>query len=310
MDAAYRSAFSGDASLLQALEPEEQDAVKWAVSTTKRFACTYDIVTDEDKLKVIVPGMEHHTGTEDARVPDLSLSLDLKSGQIRNYREQMAAYALGNMNAYFVPKWTCVLLFADQKAEIVFEFTFDEAKAIVDEVLADFNDPDKVPTPCDYCCWCAKKNTCTALVRPIAESLEIIEAPKLTLEDMKHQLVSNPARLGAFLAAANIFKKELWDYAKDHAKAMMERGEDVPGWKLSKTKGGEIFDVLAIIEAALTTNATMTEVVELMGGEIDGKKFREWAEKRGYTPSAIEAKNKPGFTRMLEVKGKKKQLTQ
>ena len=54
----------------------------------------------------------------------------------------------------------------------------------------------------------------------------------------------------------------------------------------------------------------MTDVVELMGGEIDGKKFREWAEKRGYTPSALEAKNKPGFTRMLEVKGKKKQLTQ
>ena len=310
MDAAFRSGFSGDTSLLKALEAEEQDAVTWAVSTTKRFACTYEIVTDERSLKVIVPGMEHHTGTEDARVPDLSLSLDLKSGQIRNYREQMAAYALGNMAAYFVPKWTCVLLFADQRVEIVHEFTYDEAKAIVDEVLADFHDPAKVPTPCDYCGWCAAKNTCPALVRPIAESLEIIEAPKLTLEDMKHQIVSNPARLGAFLAAANLFKRELWDYAKDHAKSMMERGEEVPGWKLSKSSGGEIFDVLAIVEAALTTKATMTDVVELMGGEIDGKKFREWAEKRGYTPSAIEAKNKPGFTRMLEVKGKKKQLTQ
>ncbi len=147
-------------------------------------------------------------------------------------------------------------------------------------------------------------------MRPIAESLEIIEQPKLTLEDMKQQLVSNPARLGAFLAAANIFKKELWDYAKDHAKSMMERGEEVPGWKLSKTKGGETFDILAIVEAAVTTNATITEVVELMGGEIDGNKFREWAGKRGYTPSALEAKTKPGFTRMLEVKGKKKQLTQ
>ena len=310
MDAAYRAAFSGDASLLKALEAEEQDAVTWAVATTKRFACTYDIVTDEENLKVIVPGMEHHTGTEDARVPDLSLSLDLKSGQIRNYREQMAAYALGNMAAYFVPKWICVLLFADQKAEVVFEFTYDEAKAIVDEVLSDFHDPAKVPTPCDYCGWCAAKNTCSALMRPIAQSLEIVEQSTLTLEDLKHQIVSNPARLGAFLAAANLFKKELWDFAKDHAKSMMERGEDVPGWKLSKSSGGEVFDVLAIVEAALTTNATMTEVVELMGGEIDGKKFREWAEKRGYTPSALEAKNKPGFTRMLEVKGKKKQLTQ
>ena len=310
MDAAYRAAFSGDASLLKALEAEEQDAVTWAVATTKRFACTYDIVTDEENLKVIVPGMEHHTGTEDARVPDLSLSLDLKSGQIRNYREQMAAYALGNMAAYFVPKWICVLLFADQKAEVVFEFTYDEAKAIVDEVLSDFHDPAKVPTPCDYCGWCAAKNTCSALMRPIAQSLEIVEQSTLTLEDLKHQIVSNPARLGAFLAAANLFKKELWDFAKDHAKSMMERGEDVPGWKLSKSSGGEVFDVLAIVEAALTTKATMTDVVELMGGEIDGKKFREWAEKRGYTPSALEAKNKPGFTRMLEVKGKKKQLTQ
>lgn len=309
MDAVYRSMFSGDASSLQTLAPEEQEAVIWAVATTKRLAGDNAVITDEDSLKVVVPGIDH-VGTEDARVVESSMSLDLKTGQIRNYREQMAAYALGNMQTYFVPKWTCVLLFADHKAEVVHEFTFEEAKAIVDEVINDFNDPNKVPTPCDYCCWCAKKNTCTALVRPIAESLEIIEQPKLTLEDMKHQLVSNSARLGAFLSAANLFKKELWDYAKDHAKKMMEQGEDVPGWKLSKTKGTEVFDTLAIVEAALTTEATITEIVELMGGEIDGTRFREWAEKRGYTPSAIEAKTKSGFTRMLEVKGKKKQLTQ
>ncbi len=307
MDATYRSMLNGDASPLHTLEPEEQEAVTWAVATTKRLAGDNEIISDEDNLKVIVPGIDH-VGTEDARVIAASLSLDLKSGQIRNYKEQMAAYALGNMQAYFVPKWTYVLLFADHKAEIVHEFTFEEAKAIVDEVLSDFNDPDKVATPCDYCCWCAKKNTCAALVRPIAQSLEIVEQSTLTLEDLKHQIVSNPARLGAFLSAANLFKKELWDFAKDHAKGMLERGEEVPGWKISKSKGSEVFDILSIIEAALTTKATMTEVVELLGGEIDGKKFREWTEKRGYTPSATEAKTKPGFSRMLEVKGKKKQL--
>lgn len=304
MDAAFRAAFNGDSTLLHSLDQSEQDAVTWAIATGKRLAGDSNIITDEDSLKVKVPGIDH-VGTEDMRVPDIQLSIDLKSGQIRNYREQMAAYALGNMDDHFVQKWTCVLLFADQQAEVVHEFTYEEAKQIVDEVLADFNNPDKQATPCDYCCWCAKKNTCPALVRPIVESMEIVEQTSVTLEDLKNQLVSSPERLGKFLSAANVFKKELWDFAKDHAKEMLSRGESVPGWKISKAKGSEYFDVLAITEAALTTNATIAEVVDLMGGEIDAKKFREWAAKKGYTPSGFDVRVRDGYSRMIEDKKKK-----
>lgn len=304
MDSVFRSMFKGDSSSLKKLEQSEQDAVTWAVANAKRLAGDETIITDEDLLKVKVPGIDH-VGTEDMRVPNIQLSVDLKTGQIRNYREQMAAYALGNMEEHFVQKWTCVLLFADQHAEVVHEFTYEEAKQIVDEVLSDFNNPEKQATPCDYCCWCAKKNTCKALVRPIVESMEIVEQTSVTLEDLKHQLVSSPERLGKFLSAANVFKKELWDFAKDHAKEMLSRGEDLPGWKLSKTKGSEYFDILAITEAALTTNATMTEVIDLMGGEIDAKKFREWTAKKGYTPSGFEVRVREGYSRMIESKKKK-----
>ena len=57
------------------------------------------------------------------------MSADLKTGQLRNYREQMAAYALGFMDATFRTEWTAHLLFCDQRQLVTHRFTYEEAKA-------------------------------------------------------------------------------------------------------------------------------------------------------------------------------------
>lgn len=301
MDAAYRAAIDGNVTLLDQLTEADRKSVQWAIERTLAYALSDDLIVDEERLKVRT-SLFDHTGTEDARIPARQISLDLKTGQMRNYKEQMAAYALGNMESHFVDSWTCVLLFADLQDEVIHEFTHDQAKAIVSAVISAYNDPNKQPTACDYCGWCAKRNTCPAIVGPVSESLAVVESVEGNLADLRHQLVASPEKLGKFLKAANLFKKELWDYAKDQAKEKLAKGEEIPGWKLSKTKGSEVFDVLAIVEAAVTTNATIADVVELMGGEIDGKTFRAWAEKRGFTPSSSEAKTKSGTTRLIESK--------
>ena len=69
------------------------------------------------------------------------MSADLKTGQLRNYREQMAAYALGFMEATFRTEWTSHLLFCDQRQLITHRFTYDEAKALVEASSRDSRTP-------------------------------------------------------------------------------------------------------------------------------------------------------------------------
>lgn len=305
MDEVFRKAYNGDAKALDTLSKADREAVEWAIDAVRSHAAGDEVITNEEQLKVRTSLIDH-TGTEDARIPSRCLSLDLKTGQMRNYKEQMAAYALGNMETLFADHWTCVLVFCDQRTIVTHEFTYDEAKSIVEEVISGALDINKQPTACDYCAWCARRNTCPAVVQPVANTQLIVEEGHLSLDLIKRDLAASPVRLAQFLRAANVFKKELWDFAKDEAKRKLELGEEVPGWKLQTTKGSETFDTLAIISAAATTDASMTDVVELMGGEVSGKKFRDWTEARGYTPSASEAKMSDGITKLVEVKAKKK----
>jgi hypothetical protein len=301
MDEAFRAAISGNIALLDGLADAEKKAVQWAIETTLAYCVNADVIVDEEQLKVKTSGIDH-VGTEDARIPKIKMSLDLKTGQIRNYMEQMAAYALGNMEAYFVDNWTCILLFCDSQTQIVHDFTHDEAKAIVGAVISAYNDPNKRPTPCDYCGWCALRNTCPAIVKPASDSLAVVESVETSLDQLREQVASSPERLGQFLKMANIFKKELWDFAKDKAKDLMSQGVEVDGWKIGTTKGSEYFTAEAIAEAAETTGASINDIIDLFGGEIDGKTFRQWADKRGYTPSSLDAKFKQGTVRMTETK--------
>jgi hypothetical protein len=306
MDAAFRAMLLGNSKPINDLEPAERAAVEWAVEQVVQVADGKPIIADEDSLKVKTPGI-NHIGTEDARVPELQISFDLKSGQVRNYLEQMAAYALGNMDANWVDRWSCILLFCDQGIAIRHDFTHDSAKEIVDTTIAAATDPNKEPTPCDYCGWCKLKNTCVALVQPIVETKVIVEKQRAetTLEALKQEITASPERLSEFLKAAKVFEKELWDFAKDEAKRRLKEGQQVPGWALQTSKGQEYFTADTIIEAASATDATMTDVVDMMGGEITAKKFKDWAGKRGYFTGPEQSQFKDGTTRLVEVKAKK-----
>jgi hypothetical protein len=125
---------------------------------------------------------------------------------------------------------------------------------------------------------------------------------EVSIDTLRGQL-ADPVNLGKFLKACNIFKSQLWDWAKKEAKARLERGEEVPGWRLCKVKGAEEYTPDHVAEAAQASGATYKEVAELYGN-IGAEDFRKWANAREYYPSAEDAIRKPETTKLIEEKKK------
>lgn len=268
LDGVFRRRVHGDKSDDTALLKDDLDAVDWAVNTLRAVAGTSEIITAEDRCKIECLGL---TGTADAWLPELGASADLKTGQLRNYREQMAAYALGFMEATFRTEWTAHLLFCDQRQLVTHRFTYDEAKALVNEVIARFHDFGKEPTVCEYCSWCAKAESCPARLKLASEAL----VPAETGFNFELVLADNE-KLGAFLTACTVLE-EFRERAEEAAKNRLVAGETIPGWKLSSRKGSEFIyhDAVGRYIDRLGFGAVLGAY-----GNLSATKFRElWAAK-------------------------------
>jgi len=184
---------------------------------------------------------------------------------------------------------------------VTHHFTLLEAKAIVERILTKATDPNKKPESCQYCGWCAKKSTCVEVVGPVTETQAIV-ASEVSIDTIKAELSADPARLGAFLKKANIFKKELWDWAKEEAKRQIEAGTPVDGFRMVKVKDSETFPIAVVAEAAQATQATYLEIARLIGDDIKGETLRNWAEPRGYFPQADQAVYTKNNARLTESK--------
>jgi hypothetical protein len=302
LDAAFRAMLMAQPVAVE-LSSDELESVAWAVAKVRELADGAPVEADEAKLKVKTPGMEHE-GTEDARAAAILTSWDLKSGSLRSYLEQAAAYSLGNMDRDFAQEWTTYMVFCDQREVVEYHFTDEQAEEIVNGVLAAVADPAKVPTPCEYCNWCRKADTCVARTTPVTETLAVVESPAVSLEAMKAELVANPERLGKFLQAAAMFV-DFYDDIKKAAKVDMETGIEVPGWKLQKQSGNEFFDRIAIVRAAVAGKSGLDDLVANLGGKMSGKKFREWCGKMGIAVQEEEAHRGDEIVKLVVDKPKK-----
>lgn len=259
-----------------------------------------ELETRESELWVKTPGMEH-IGTEDCRAVKIRSSYDWKTGQTYDYEPQMAAYALGNMTRFYEPEWTCYIIYTDQNRVEQFHFTMDSATEIVERIIRSYNDPEKQPTSCQYCNWCAKKSVCSQVVKPTEQTLRVVNK-EVSLDTLKTQL-ADPEKLGKFLKACNIFKSSLWDWAKDEAKERLLRGEDVPGWRLSKVKGKEEYGPEVVSSVAQSSGATYLDLCKLYGN-VGAKDFREWATTREYDLSSETVIVGNEVVKLIEAKKK------
>ena len=196
----------GEEELPELKDTEEKDAVMWAIEQLESVSHDGDlfIETDEAKLRAVSQVHGVKDGTMDALCVEGAFLVDFKSGQVRNYKEQMAAYALSCMEEYFADSWTAYLLFVDQRSIVGHSFTADEARRIVEEVVA----KPKVPTNCDYCKWCAKFATCPAVTGAVAEVQESPALPACTaaakskgeLPDLMQGMLTDHAKAHEFLS--------------------------------------------------------------------------------------------------------------
>ena len=289
LDAYFRELLSGAKDpFVEDLSAEDMASVQWAVWTLRSMAPGEEILSAEEECKVSTPGMEH-IGTADAIVPGLFMSADLKSGQIRNYREQMAAYALGLMETYFTDSWTCELLFCDQKQVITHRFTYAEAFEIVTGVLVRATDPGRSPQLCEYCGWCAKAQYCEARTTVAAEVLAVAVPVEVGVEHgakpFCFELVLNDAtRLGSFLAACKVLD-DFREAAEERARVLLETDSAaVPGWKLRKGSSAELVFADDLERLAATGQVSVGGLLAALGA-LSGKKFRElWLRERQGAP--------------------------
>jgi len=263
LDGVFRQAWqTGDMGDHNAISDEDAAVVRWAINAMMRLRTTHlDVVeTDEERCKVRTPGMEH-VGTADAICVNGNWHADLKTGQFYNYREQMAAYALGLMHQYKRQTWTAHLIFADQKKVVSHTFTYEQASQIVQSVLANIG---TTPVLNDYCNWCAKSLTCSARVQA---SKSVLSTTPQTFA----ALLADPSKLGEFLLKCKTFD-DFREAAETEARRLLGEGKDVPGWRLQKPRVTEFVEPEVLIG-----NLPNLDVAELLRahGSLSAKKARE-----------------------------------
>jgi hypothetical protein len=262
-----------DTALALSCSNVERANVEWAVQVTRIMAGGTRIFSADADCKVKVPGLPRG-GTCDAVLPDKHAHHDLKSGEVRDYTEQMAAYAYGHMETHFCSEWTARLLFCDARQVVTYRFSYEQAKGIVEGILEDYRDPDAKPTPCDYCGWCALRDECTA-----RRALATQSQAALTLtEDGFAAILADPDKLARFItgcAALDDYKEK----ARHHARDLLKAGKAVPGYKLQVQSGKKHVMPGELVRAI--PNLTGQQVADAYGNMSAGKFETLWAEHMG-----------------------------
>ncbi len=220
--------------LFPGLSTEDDQACNWAISRMIELAGEAHLETDEANLQAVVPVEGVQPGTMDGLCVERGFLIDYKTGQIRDYRAQMAAYALACMETYFADTWTAHLLFIDQEQVVTHHFTADEARELVESIV---NAPI-VAASCDYCGWCGAYGTCPITREQAAHVQEMgaaLPAPTpaaksaKTLPPALEEIVNDERRAFQFLKCLNvagdwgdIIKRKI----KDRLKASGERKTD------------------------------------------------------------------------------------
>jgi hypothetical protein len=265
MDIAFREYCVGNRIPFQALILDDQKAVEWAMKRAYELADGAFLETREDHLRIATHGM---VGTADGLCEDGNWSLDQKTGIIRNYLEQQAAYALGFMDAFFVGQWTVYLLFCDQREIVTLRFTREEADAIVTGALAQAG---AKPNLCEYCNWCAARWVCTER----QAALDVLDSPAFDFAK------ATTEQLRDFLIKARVVKDFVAE-ARDILKDRKIAGDKTKGISLHSRRGSR-FAPPQLVELHLSRLGT-GDVLAAYGNMPEEKFLEIWERKMPNTP--------------------------
>lgn len=298
----------GRAGAFDALTPEDRESLEWTAEEIRQLCEGAASGGIEQRLtyKRGGKGKAVFFGTADcvAYGPDGSAVLiDLKTGEPREHRAQMACYAAAAFSEtpelHTVTAW---ILFSRYRRAVSFTFTREEAVELVENIIARREDPERQPNPCDYCAWCANRMTCPALN---ARAVAVAE----NREDWRGELpaewhasaITDPLQMSRALVLAR-FVSEWAEAVKHHATELAKGGAEIPGYKLQERRGRK--DVADIAEAWTLIEGTieqpeflrccslslpkLADAVAIAGGIPKARAEREIAEK--LAPVVIEGK--------------------
>jgi hypothetical protein len=283
LDAMFRHAWDRGDFEYRNIPEEDVQAVQWAVVQCVNLGGGMaGLSTKEEHCKVQTPGIEH-TGTADGVAIFEPWSVDLKSGQIYNYTAQMAAYAYGLMSMYRKTVWTTHLLFCDQRQLVTHEWTLETARETVQRILANVG---TAPRENDYCGWCAKSLTCSARVQAQELAVQTSEHAITPQDGSFLALLDDPERLGLFLKQCATLD-DFRDAAKEKARALLEAGTPVPGWKLQKARVTEYVEAEDVAAAVAAGEIGASDAIRALGS-LSGKKAEKlWSEAGVVFPESL-----------------------
>ena len=302
IDRAIRLAMDGDTAPLDQLTGDDLAAATWGIETLRKLSGGEHVETREEYLAMAVPGLSK-LGTADALCKRQRWVADIKTGQVRNYRQQLAAYALACMEDHFAESWTAHVVYVDQQLVRSYDFTREEAEATTQAWIGAATSPLAKPTPCEYCAWCANKETCSALVFQSKAALADVHATNGdTLAIIRERILADPLQLSDFAKRYKFFEKEIAEPLIEALKERLAAGDDIPGWKVSTTAGREYVEAEAIAKAS--ANVSKETLILALGGKMSAKQFRQFCADSGVEVDESVIKAGSPITTLRQTKNK------
>lgn len=177
---------------------QQQDNVEWCVKANVRIAQQHghlpDAIRVEQKLSLLDDDFnEVYFGTGDVEI-GRDVMTDSKFGLERDYFAQFCGYALAKMQKDSVDRIMFCAIYGQIRKIKPMVIARDVAQSVVETVLAKRNNPDRRPSPCQWCGLCANKLSCSAFLNRGAIALS--GAPKSLSIDVLSGL-PEPLRIGA-----------------------------------------------------------------------------------------------------------------
>lgn len=288
--AALKAHYHGDNSLLDMLDDEDQTGVRWAADYIRANTTESHPVVWETKRAWIRPDFSDAEGT-----PDVVNGLDIFDfkWRSRDYTAQMADYALSLIGDFGTVVTVHLLFGAERRAE---KIKFDNAacEKIILPILERAQNP--IPTPCDYCGWCAKRLTCKALTGPakvVAENY----AESTMLEVIKSwhpsDMLNDAAQLAYALTVWRRVLKKWGESLEFHAKeAAIKNGLQLPGYELKPKRGRQfVSDVMAAYIASGLDDISFLQAcdVRLNTSKTTGRKGLDVIFKEKFSEASLAA---------------------
>jgi len=301
LDKALRELLVDDPTTFDTLSAEDKAAVEWGANELRVLSGGYHVETREEHLGMEVPGLSR-PGTADAVCVRAKWVADIKTGQVRNYRQQLAAYALACMQEHFADSWTAHVVYVDQRLRRTYDFTRDQAEATVSNLIAEASSRTAEPTPNEFCGWCANFNGCRAIVRQSSEALALVKGER-ALDEIRAEIAADPLALSVFAANWKAAEKHLADPLLELLKTRLADGEEIPGWKVSSMAGRDFVEADAIAKAS--ANVSKETLILALGGKMSGKNFRQFCADSGVEVDESAVKCGAPITTLRQIKTKK-----